>query len=160
VPAGGSQQFTFDCAPSGSGVLTFGATAAGVRGSTGAAIVGTASTVPVTVQVPPTVTATALDSSNNVRVGSTYSVTLSLDRAGEAGARLTGAALTGTGVNCAPPTLPVAFTGRTATLTWTACIPLLLPLPVPISATATWEDMNIPGSPATTAPFPGTIQPR
>jgi hypothetical protein len=160
VPAGGSQQFTFDCAPSGSGVLTFGATAAGVRSSTGTVLVGTAATVPVTVQVPATVTATALGTSANVRVGATYSVTLSLARAGEAGAMLTGATLTGTGVNCTPPTFPVVFTARTATLTWTACTPLVLPLPVPISATATWEDVNIPGSPATTAPFPGTIQPR
>jgi hypothetical protein len=161
IPSGATQPFLFACTPSGSGILTFGAHVTGVAAGSGVALVATAATIPVTVQTPATVTVVQLVSApRTVRLGATYALTLTLAKGGQAGASVIGASLTGPGVLCTPPVLPVARVGATEDLVWTACEPLGLPDPVPVVATVTWVDSNVPGSPVTTAPFDGTIQVR
>jgi hypothetical protein len=161
IPSGATHPFTFACTPSGSGILTFGAHVTGVSAGSGVVLVATAATIPVTVQTPATVTVVQLVTTpRTVRLGATYTVTLTLAKGGQAGASVIAASLTGTGVVCTSPVLPVPSVAATEDLVWTACEPLGLPDLIPVVATVTWVDSNVPLSSVITAPFNGTIQVR
>jgi hypothetical protein len=86
-----------------------------------------------------------------------FSVTVLLERTGEAPADVLTASLSGPGLACTPPGLPVLGMGTSAPLTWTACAPYGSPRNVPIQVTVGWIDENWPANPRTTGPVSGAI---
>ncbi|MGA8892046.1 MAG: hypothetical protein WB493_10785, partial [Anaeromyxobacteraceae bacterium] len=89
--------------------------------------------------------------------GASFSVTVLLERTGQASADVLTASLTGPGLACTPPRLPVVGMGTAEPLTWTACAPYPSPSTVPIQVTVGWIDENRPGVQNTTGPVSGAI---
>jgi hypothetical protein len=92
-----------------------------------------------------------------VPVGSTFSITLVLSKTGEAPASVTGASLSGPGIKCTAPPVPVLAIPATQDITWTTCDGFANARDVPIEATVTWTDDNDPTRPQTTAPMAGNV---
>jgi hypothetical protein len=86
-----------------------------------------------------------------------FSVTVVLAKTGEAAADVVAASLTGPGLACTPPPLPVANVADGASLTWTACAPYASPRNVPIEVSVGWVDENRPALPNTAGPVSGAI---
>ena len=115
-------------------------------------------TAPITVQSAAVVTPVSLTTSPApVPVGSTYSVTLVLSKTGDAPASVTFASLSGPGIKCTEPPVPVLAIPATQNITWTACDSFPNARDVPIEATVTWTDDNDPTRPQTTAPIAGNV---
>ncbi len=111
-----------------------------------------------TVQVAAVVTAGLLSSTPApVPVDATFSITLLLSKTGEARATVNAASLTGPGIRCTDPLLPVTDIPGSLAVTWTACDAFPNARQVPIQATVTWVDQNDPGREWTTAPVNGII---
>jgi hypothetical protein len=86
-----------------------------------------------------------------------FSVTVLLQRTGQASADVLTASLTGPGLSCTPPRLPVVGMGTSEPLTWTACAPYGSPRNVPVQVTVGWIDENRPTVQNTTGPVSGAI---
>ncbi len=145
------------CTATASGLLS--ASATWLDANVGGAPVPTSTvTAPLTVQTPAAVTAVSLvPSASTVNLGQAFSVTLTLTKSGEAPANVTGATLTGAGVVCTGVPPPVNGIPATLVLTWTGCTATASGL---LSATATWLDANVGGTPVptSTATAPLTVQ--
>jgi len=115
-------------------------------------------TAALTVQTPAGVTASSLVTSPApVPVSTTFSIILTLSKTGTASANVTAVSLTGTGVSCTLPILPINGIAASEPITWTGCVGIATPGQVTMGATATWTDVNVPGSSTPTAPISGTI---
>ena len=159
IPAGATQAYAFDCTVSGSGTLTFTASASGTAAISGVPLAAAATTAPATtVQAAAVVTADVLSTTPGpVPVDTTFSITLLLSKTGEAPATVNAVSLTGPGIRCSAPVLPITDIPGSLAVTWTACDAFPNARVVPIQATATWVDQNDPGNPRTTDPATGTV---
>jgi hypothetical protein len=145
------------CTATASGDLS--ASATWVDANLGGAGASTnAVTAPITVQSAAVVTPVSLTTSPAViPPDSTFSITLVLSKTGEAPASVVDASLSGPGIRCTPPTLPVSPALATEAITWTACDSFPNAREVPIQATVTWVDDNDPTRLQTTTPMDGNV---
>jgi len=124
----------------------------------GAGTVTNVVTAPLVVQAAPAVAIASIVTTPLLVVqNQPFSVTLVLAKTGEAGADVVAAALTGPGLDCTPPSLPVANVADGASLIWTACAPYGSPRNVPIQVSVDWVDENRPALQNTTGPVSGAI---
>jgi hypothetical protein len=143
------------CTAAATGTVT--ATANWVDVNVGGATTAAEASTTVTIQGAAGVTLLSLTTDPLiVPIDTTFSVTLTMLKTGEARASATGVSLTGTGVVCTEPALPIPDIVPTQTITWTACNGFPAPGPVSMTATVTWVDVN-DGTPVTTPPLDGTI---
>ncbi len=143
------------CTAAASGLLS--ASASWVDVNLGGTPVSTSTvTAPLTAQTPALVTAVSLvPSASTVNVGQGFSVVLTLSKTGEAQANVTAVSLEGAA--CTVPVVPVLDIPATQVFTWTGCTATASGL---LSASVSWVDVNVGGTPVSSAPVtaPLTVQ--